>query len=122
MTAWAVLDVVLLCRWRRRLAKKYYDKLFKEYALADLKHYKDGRIGFRWRTEQEVRAEAGQCSEVECITLVCLRTHQVLEGKGQFVCGNKRCSARTGREDVVIASWMAALKPLCALQNFGVMR
>ena len=43
-------------RWQRRLAKKYYDKLFKEYALADFSRYKEGKVGFRWRTEQEVSA------------------------------------------------------------------
>ncbi|CAD7943566.1 unnamed protein product [Amoebophrya sp. A25] len=54
-----------------RLAKKYYDKLYREYVLADLRGYKENKIGFRWRTEQEV-----------------------LSGKGQFVCGNKRCDRK----------------------------
>ncbi len=54
--------------WERRLAKKYYDKLFKEYAIADLSRYEDGAIGLRWRTEREV-----------------------VSGKGQFSCGAKRC-------------------------------
>ena len=50
----------------------------QEYALADLSFYKEGRIGLRWRTEAEV-----------------------VEGKGQFMCGNitkrrdkKGCSER----------------------------
>ena len=54
--------------WERRLAKKYYDKLFKEYAIADLSRYKEGAVGLRWRTEREV-----------------------VSGKGQFSCGAKRC-------------------------------
>ena len=54
--------------WERRLAKKYYDKLFKEYAIADLSRYEEGAIGMRWRTEREV-----------------------VSGKGQFSCGAKRC-------------------------------
>ena len=54
--------------WERRLAKKYYDKLFKEYAIADLSRYEEGAIGLRWRTEREV-----------------------VSGKGQFSCGAKRC-------------------------------
>ena len=54
--------------WEKRLAKKYYDKLFKEYAIADLSRYREGAIGLRWRTAKEVVA-----------------------GKGQFVCGVKRC-------------------------------
>jgi len=31
--------------WEKRVAKKYYDKLFKEYCLADLSLYKDGHVG-----------------------------------------------------------------------------
>lgn len=54
--------------WERRLAKKYYDKLFKEYAIADLSRYEEGAVGLRWRTEREV-----------------------VSGKGQFSCGARRC-------------------------------
>jgi protein FRA10AC1 len=57
--------------WERRMAMKYYQRLFKEYALADLSRCKEGKVGLRWRTEQEV-----------------------LAGKGQFTCGNKRCDAK----------------------------
>mmetsp|Transcript_19420 Transcript_19420/g.54076 ORF Transcript_19420/g.54076 Transcript_19420/m.54076 type:complete len:264 (-) Transcript_19420:111-902(-) len=59
--------------WEVKLAKRYYDKLFKEYCIADLALYKEGKIGMRWRTQKEVIA-----------------------GKGQFICGNKRCDSRTG--------------------------
>ncbi|KAJ7012969.1 hypothetical protein NC653_002870 [Populus alba x Populus x berolinensis] len=40
--------------WEQRLVKRYYDKLFKEYCIADMSHYKVGKIGLRWRTEKEV--------------------------------------------------------------------
>lgn len=59
--------------WEKRLAKKYYDKLFKEYCIADLSRYKENKFGFRWRTEKEV-----------------------ISGKGQFFCGNKRCDEKEG--------------------------
>ncbi|XP_062381491.1 protein FRA10AC1 isoform X1 [Sardina pilchardus] len=59
--------------WEKELAKKYYDKLFKEYCIADLSRYKENKFGFRWRTEQEV-----------------------VSGKGQFLCGNKRCELQEG--------------------------
>jgi hypothetical protein len=42
--------------WQIRLAKKYYARLFKEYALADLSRYKESKVGLRWRTEREVLA------------------------------------------------------------------
>lgn len=31
--------------WEKRLAKKYYDKLFKEYCVADLSRYKENKVG-----------------------------------------------------------------------------
>uniref|UniRef100_H0V2T9 FRA10A associated CGG repeat 1 n=1 Tax=Cavia porcellus TaxID=10141 RepID=H0V2T9_CAVPO len=57
----------------KRLAKKYYDKLFKEYCIADLSRYKENKFGFRWRIEKEV-----------------------ISGKGQFFCGNKCCDTKEG--------------------------
>lgn len=57
--------------WQVRMSVRYYRKLFREYALADLSRYQEGKIGLRWRTESEVVA-----------------------GKGQFICGNKRCETQ----------------------------
>lgn len=54
--------------WESRLAKAYYDKLYKEYSIADLSRYKENKIALRWRVEREV-----------------------VSGKGQFLCGNKSC-------------------------------
>ncbi|KAJ8406816.1 hypothetical protein AAFF_G00297320 [Aldrovandia affinis] len=59
--------------WEKELAKKYYDKLFKEYCVADLSRYKENKFGFRWRVENEV-----------------------VSGKGQFTCGHKRCEKQEG--------------------------
>ncbi|KAA8515675.1 hypothetical protein F0562_018714 [Nyssa sinensis] len=59
--------------WEQRLVKRYYEKLFKEYCIADMSQYKSGKIGLRWRTEKEV-----------------------MSGKGQFICGNKHCSEKDG--------------------------
>ncbi|PRQ54657.1 putative folate-sensitive fragile site protein Fra10Ac1 [Rosa chinensis] len=59
--------------WEQRLVKRYYDKLFKEYCIADMSHYKSGKIGLRWRTEKEV-----------------------VSGKGQFICGSKHCDLKDG--------------------------
>ncbi|KAI0635646.1 folate-sensitive fragile site protein Fra10Ac1-domain-containing protein [Trametes polyzona] len=54
--------------WDDRLAKKYYQSLYREYAVCDLKHYKSGNFALRWRTEEEV-----------------------LSGAGETTCGNTRC-------------------------------
>ena len=52
-----------------RLAKAYYSKLYRTFCLADLSRWEEKKIGMRWRTEQEV-----------------------LEGKGQFICGALNCN------------------------------
>ncbi|XP_043268936.1 protein FRA10AC1 [Venturia canescens] len=57
--------------WATRLAKKYYDKLFKEYCICDLTYYKHNKVALRWRTEKEV-----------------------VVGKGQFECGSKKCGVK----------------------------
>ncbi|XP_065565172.1 protein FRA10AC1-like [Artemia franciscana] len=57
--------------WEKRLAKKYYDKLYKEYCICDLRFYKENKVALRWRTEKEL-----------------------VEGKGQFSCGEKHCSEK----------------------------
>lgn len=30
--------------WEKRFAKRYYDKLFKEYCIADLSRYKENKV------------------------------------------------------------------------------
>lgn len=37
--------------WETRLAKRYYAKLFKEYCIADLSRYKEGKIGMHFRPQ-----------------------------------------------------------------------
>ncbi len=57
--------------WEQKLAKKYCQKLFKEYCICDLSKYKEGKVAMRWRTENELKV-----------------------GKGQFVCGGRKCEER----------------------------
>ena len=40
--------------WERNLAKKYWDKLYKEYCICDLSRYKENKVAMRWRVEKEV--------------------------------------------------------------------
>ncbi|RKP23117.1 folate-sensitive fragile site protein Fra10Ac1, partial [Syncephalis pseudoplumigaleata] len=63
--------------WEQRVAKRYYDQLFKEYCLADLRYYREGKVAMRWRTK-----------------------HEVVHGKGKFVCGSIHCDKK---ED--LTSW-----------------
>lgn len=62
-----------------RMARKYYDELSKEYVLADLKHYKDGRVGFRWRSRRELEAGKGHfdCGNLICEEIKHLRNYEV---------------------------------------------
>ncbi|KAI0783878.1 folate-sensitive fragile site protein Fra10Ac1-domain-containing protein [Irpex lacteus] len=60
--------------WEDKLAQKYYDSLFREYAVCDLKHYKSGNFALRWRTESEV-----------------------ISGAGETTCGNTRCPIHSPR-------------------------
>lgn len=59
--------------WEERLARKYYDKLFKEYCICDLSRYKENKIANRFRIEKEI-----------------------VTGKGQFICGEVSCKEETG--------------------------
>ncbi|KAG2130826.1 folate-sensitive fragile site protein Fra10Ac1-domain-containing protein [Suillus bovinus] len=58
--------------WNDQLAQKYYDSLYREFAICDLKHYKSGNFSLRWRTETEV-----------------------LSGTGETTCANARCPEHT---------------------------
>jgi protein FRA10AC1 len=61
--------------WEVRMARKYYNRLFKEYAVGDFSRYREGKIGLRWRVEREV-----------------------MNGKGQFTCGSLSCTASNNLE------------------------
>ncbi|TIC56544.1 putative rsec15 [Wallemia mellicola] len=55
--------------YAQKLSDKYYDSLYKEFAIADLKHYKT-QISLRWRTKQEVVDGVGEksCANIRCMT------------------------------------------------------
>ena len=46
--------------WEDKLALSWYSKLFREYAVCDLTHYKTGGVALRWRTESEVLDRVGE--------------------------------------------------------------
>lgn len=45
LTLPSTLLVDLCCSREKELAKKYYDKLFKEYCIADLSRFKENKVG-----------------------------------------------------------------------------
>lgn len=65
--------------WEENLAKKYYDKLFREYCICDLSRFKENKIANRFRVEKEIVSGKGQfvCGEKSCQEIVGLRTWEV---------------------------------------------
>ena len=41
-----LLFILYLLHRGKSLAKKYYDKLFKEYCISDLSRYKENKVSF----------------------------------------------------------------------------
>lgn len=54
--------------WEDKLALSWYSKLFREYALCDLTHYKTGGVALRWRTESEVLDRVGEVCRLSSST------------------------------------------------------
>lgn len=72
------LDATNQQDWKVRMARRYYDQLYKEYAIIDLSRHDEGMIGLRWQTEAEV-----------------------LSGKGQQSCGARKCMSTTTEQDLI---------------------
>jgi hypothetical protein len=56
-------------RWQDRMVKHYHSHLYKEYVLADLSRVLEiGKVGLRWRTEDEVKSGRGfrSCGNLKC--------------------------------------------------------
>lgn len=72
--------------WEDQLAEKYYESLYREFAVCDLKHYKSGNFALRWRTETEVLSGAGEstCGNTRC------KYHFTLSSSSNKVLGPKR--------------------------------
>jgi len=49
------------------LAKKYYDKLFKEYCICDLSQWQEKKIAMRWRIDREVVSGKGNVMKKESV-------------------------------------------------------
>jgi len=54
--------------WEKRLARRYDEKLYREYCIADFTRYREGQVGMRWRVEKEVVIGKGAytCSPTSC--------------------------------------------------------
>mmetsp|Transcript_21728 Transcript_21728/g.35841 ORF Transcript_21728/g.35841 Transcript_21728/m.35841 type:complete len:308 (+) Transcript_21728:178-1101(+) len=55
--------------WQERMVQHYHSHLYKEYVLADLSRVLEiGKVGLRWRTEDEVKSGRGfrSCGNLKC--------------------------------------------------------
>jgi len=55
--------------WQDRMVQHYHSHLYKEYVLADLSRVLEiGKVGLRWRTEEEVKSGRGfrSCGNLKC--------------------------------------------------------
>lgn len=50
----------LSCCREKELAKKYYDKLFKEYCIADLSRFKENKVGNRTSKDINCNSETAK--------------------------------------------------------------
>eukprot|EP01029_Cantina_marsupialis_P029018 TRINITY_DN778398_c0_g1_i1.p1 TRINITY_DN778398_c0_g1~~TRINITY_DN778398_c0_g1_i1.p1 ORF type:complete len:271 (-),score=76.13 TRINITY_DN778398_c0_g1_i1:576-1388(-) len=62
------------------VAKRFHDKLFKTFALADLSLFKKGKIGLRWRSQKEVEESKGTkiCGAIGCGNVEGLKDYELL--------------------------------------------
>lgn len=65
--------------WEKRLVKRYDEQLYKEYCVADLSQYRQGKCGLRWRTAKEVKSGKGEttCGNLSCDAKEALGTYEV---------------------------------------------
>lgn len=65
--------------WKDQLAKKYSDKLFKEFCISDLSGYKTSGLALRWRTQKELLSGKGEnsCADKNCSESSHLKTWEV---------------------------------------------
>ena len=64
-------DAKSIADYRVRDAMRYYQQLYREYVIIDLTHHEETKVGMRWRLEREV-----------------------IDGKGETVCGATGCNER----------------------------
>ena len=96
--------------WEKRLAKRYYDKLYKEYCICDLTLFKQNKVSAHQQPIDNENNNNNKYNQNNFNVKIAMRWRiekEVLDGKGQFVCGDKKCSCTDG-----LKSWEV---------NFGYM-
>ncbi|GJQ14937.1 hypothetical protein GpartN1_g6728.t1 [Galdieria partita] len=65
--------------WETRLARRHYERLYKDYAIADLSRWRQGFLGLRWLNQTEVLQGKGYsyCAATDCNGASELKAFQV---------------------------------------------
>src|SRR5712691_2525565 len=82
--------------WNDQLAQKYYDSLFREFAVCDLKHYKSGNVC----TCPFHEVSSSRYTDASCVAQFALRWRteaEVLSAAGENICGKTRCKHDIGQ-------------------------
>jgi len=65
--------------WETRLARRHYERLYKDYAIADLSKWREGALGLRWLNQTEVLQGKGYsyCAATDCDSAEELKAFEV---------------------------------------------
>jgi protein FRA10AC1 len=55
--------------WEQKLAKKYYEKLFREYCICDLSRYKENKVSVKKQERKQKRKKTFQLDVAIIVTL-----------------------------------------------------
>jgi protein FRA10AC1 len=55
--------------WEQKLAKKYYEKLFREYCICDLSRYKENKVSVKEQERKQKRKKTFQLDVAIIVTL-----------------------------------------------------
>jgi len=86
--------------WNDQLAQKYYDTLFREFAVCDLKHYKSGNVCI-FPIHQVSSSPHTHTPRVAQFALRWRTEAEVLSGAGENTCGNTRCKHHNDQDVAV---------------------
>jgi len=55
--------------WEQKLAKKYYEKLFREYCICDLSRYKENKVSVKKQERKQKRKKTIKLDVAIIVTL-----------------------------------------------------
>lgn len=78
--------------WGQKIARKYYERLIRDYGICDLSGYKENKVS---RDHVLIVYSFDRFFHFKSSFQIAMRWRiekEVIQGKGQFICGNKACN------------------------------